>query len=129
MVKKDKNGKLTKQQEAQIRKDTKQEERLKKRSLKQQSRREKDYQTSEERDFKALLVENGLQIKYMDGDGNCLFRSIADQLSGRPNDHYIYRQKVMAYIEEEKDHFSLFMEDDEPFDDYIARMKYVLMCC
>ena len=30
---------------------------------------------------------------------------------------------IVAYIEARKDHFSLFMEDDETFEDYIDRIK------
>ena len=29
----------------------------------------------------------------------------------------------MCYIEQQREHFVLFMEDDEDFDDYISRMK------
>ena len=29
----------------------------------------------------------------------------------------------MAYIEEEAEHFKHFLEDDEPWDDYLARLR------
>lgn len=32
---------------------------------------------------------------------------------------------VVDYIEVRKDHFSLFMEDDESFENYVDRMKWV----
>ena len=84
----------------------------------------KDYASSEEKAFLALLNDANLTIKYMDGDGNCLFRSVADQLTGNADgQHPDVRRKVMDYIEAHKDHFSLFIEDDEPFDDYVARMR------
>jgi hypothetical protein len=51
------------------------------------------------------------------------FRSIADQLTGDPELHLNIRRRLMAYIDENRDHFSLFMEDDERFDDYLVRMK------
>jgi OTU domain-containing protein 3 len=59
----------------------------------------------------------------MDGDGNCLFRSLADQFTGKQDNHLLFRFKVMTYIEQQRDHFTLFMEDDEDFDDYVSRMK------
>lgn len=36
----------------------------------------------------------GCKIKFIEGDGNCLFRSLADQLEGRPQDHSAVRAKV-----------------------------------
>ena len=64
-------------------KETKDKERLKKKELRKQSAREKDYGTTEEKSFSAALNSIQMKIKYMDGDGNCLFRSIADQLTGK----------------------------------------------
>ena len=83
----------------------------------------------------------------MDSDGNCMFRTwalfacsknyqifaeidsdcyrnrIADQLTGNPSDHMQYRDTILEYIERNEDHFKLFIEDDEPFEDYLERMK------
>lgn len=36
----------------------------------------------------------GCKIKFIEGDGNCLFRSLADQLEGRSQDHSFVRAKV-----------------------------------
>ena len=36
----------------------------------------------------------GCKIKFIAGDGNCLFRSLADQLEGRQQDHASVRAKV-----------------------------------
>ena len=83
----------------------------------------KNYQSPEECLFVESLKNIGLQIRYMDGDGNCLFRSIADQISGNQDLHHEIRSKVVNYITKFKDQFILFMEDDEPFDDYIDRMR------
>lgn len=62
--------------------ENKDEERLKKKEIRKQSAREKDYGTAEEKEFCAALLSIQLKIRYMDGDGNCMFRSIADQLTG-----------------------------------------------
>lgn len=90
---------------------------------KQKKFSKKNYETEEERRFTHELQLKGLYIKYMEADGNCMFRSIADQLVDDPNQHLSYRKKIMEYIESNREHFSLFMEDDEPFDDYLARMN------
>lgn len=83
----------------------------------------KNYNSEEELRFAANLAAVGLEIKHMEGDGNCMFRSLSDQLKDDASKHFLFREKIMSYIEENREHFSLFMEDDEPFDDYLARMK------
>lgn len=69
-----------------IEKETKEEQRIKKKELRKQSAREKDYNTTEEKEFSVALHGMQLKVRYMDGDGNCLFRSIADQLTGKCSD-------------------------------------------
>lgn len=119
-----KKGKqTTKASVAAAKKSDTQDDRSRKRELKKQRAIAKDYSSSEERAFSSFLAVIGLIIKYMDGDGNCLFRSLADQLTGKQDDHLVFRFKVMCYIEQQRDHFTLFMEDDEDFDDYVSRMK------
>ena len=75
------------------------------------------------RELSCILEKSGLTILHMDGDGNCLFRSIADQLTGNPELHMMFRSRIMKYIETHGEHFKLFLEDDESFDDYISRMS------
>jgi len=57
------------------------------------------------------------------GDGNCLFRAIADQMDGNPENHPKYRKRICEYIETNRFDFEPFIEDDEPFDEYLGRMK------
>eukprot|EP01038_Epipyxis_sp_PR26KG_P012051 gene12051-16127_t len=77
----------------------------------------------DELNFKQLLASLGLEVKIMRGDGNCLFRSLSDQLTATEDNHSEYRQRIVDYIVEHQDHFRLFMEDDEDFDAYISRMR------
>ena len=71
-----------------------------------------------------LLRTHGLQIHLMRGDGNCLFRSIAHQLQRDPDQHhYAVRTRVINYMEQRKDFYSLFVEDDMTWDDYVDGMK------
>ena len=83
----------------------------------------KNYNTEEEIRFSRSLSLIGLEIRHMESDGNCMFRSIADQLLDDQSKHFLFRKKIIDYMEANKDHFSLFMEDDEPFDDYLRRMQ------
>ena len=82
-----------------------------------------DYTSKEYQKFVERLALEGLGVFRVDADGNCLFRSIAHQLWGDETLHHRCRQEVMGYIEREKEHFSLFMEDDEAFEDYVGRLK------
>lgn len=59
----------------------------------------------------------------MGGDGNCLFRTIADQLEGNEKLHSKYRQEAVAYMEQNKDFFSAFIEDDETIDQYLGDIQ------
>ena len=69
-------------------------------------------------------LENlGYFIKEVKGDGNCLFRSVSEQIEGDENNHQIYRQKCVEYMKENKDEFSPFLEEDEPFDTYIEKIS------
>lgn len=53
----------------------------------------------EESEYENLLKEKrGFEIKKMDGDGNCLFRSVADQLFGDQERHAQVRKDCMDYM-------------------------------
>lgn len=82
-----------------------------------------DYGCAEQRTFITKLAEGGLVIYFMEPDGNCLFRSLASQALDDAERHAEIRAKVMDFEEAQPDHFRLFIEDDEPFDDYIERMR------
>ena len=73
----------------------------------------------------------GLTVVEVEGDGSCFFRSLADQLDhcGAIDhvqecfDHQILRQRIMSYVRAHRTMYEPFMEDDEPFDDYVNRME------
>ena len=100
-------------------------DREEKKRIKKQIHRQRDYGCAEEIQFARELLEEGYVIEYIDMDGNCLFRSICDQLYNDTSRHMEIREKIVDYIEEQKDHFSLFIEDDESFEDYTSRMRFV----
>mmetsp|Transcript_3880 Transcript_3880/g.8861 ORF Transcript_3880/g.8861 Transcript_3880/m.8861 type:complete len:373 (+) Transcript_3880:180-1298(+) len=54
-------------------------------------------------------------------DGNCLFRSISDQLYGTPDHHGRIREWCVQYLACERNYFQQFVT--EQFDDYLARNR------
>lgn len=85
-------------------------------------RNDHQYDSTEEKDFFRHMGQMDLLIRIVKGDGNCMFRSIADQLVGNESKHDIY-QLVCKYIEEHEEHFKFFIEDDVPFQDYLSKMQ------
>ena len=88
----------------------------------------------------AQLARLGLRRHVVDADGNCFFRSLADQLSSDdgswldeperhtngeevPPSYGGLRRRIVKYMREHRDMFEPFVEDDEAFDDYIERME------
>ena len=53
-----------------------------------------------------------MMIKKSNGDGNCLFRSISDQLYGNENHHEEIRKICMDYISYEKGFFQDYVTVD-----------------
>jgi hypothetical protein len=65
---------------------------------------------------KQLYEQYGLEVVVMASDGNCLFRSLSDQLhQDYGENHEEVRREIMDYIERNSDHFKLFivLADDE----------------
>jgi OTU domain-containing protein 3 len=74
-------------------------------------------------EFQEKLKPKGIYMRDVDGDGNCLFRSIADQLDGDEENHSKYRDMAVEYITKNKAHFALFISEDEDIDKYIKDMS------
>ncbi|KAJ2594859.1 substrate-specific activator of APC-dependent proteolysis [Coemansia sp. RSA 1721] len=71
------------------------------------------------------LRPNGLYCKDIAGDGNCLFRSLADQTDGTPDTHSKLRQAVCDYMERHVDEFAPFMDETCSLPDYINNMRHL----
>ena len=69
------------------------------------------------------LEKIGYFIREVGGDGNCLFRSVSDQMDNTEHNYKIYREMCLTYMKNNPDEFSPFIEDDEPFDKYLERME------
>lgn len=88
------------------------------------SKKKKKQQSKQEYEkFKEQLNSLNLRINEVGGDGNCLFRSICDQLEGSETNHEYYRELACEYIEENKDFLKFFIEDDKSFEDYVTSMR------
>lgn len=69
--------------------------------------------------MKVQLHKIGLGIKDIQGDGNCLFRALADQLYGDQNSdkqHKRLRQETIEYMQLNKKFFEPFFVSDEGMD-------------
>lgn len=79
---------------------------------------------------KNLMAQGSFSINEMAADGNCLFRSLSDQLFGDyGNRHDVIRQNVCSFLEDNEEEFAVFLlldehdEDVADFDTYVGRMK------
>ena len=84
------------------------------------------YQRDMDGSFKKQLSDLGLEIKQMLGDGNCLFRSFADQLDNDPARHLKYRKASVKYMRKFSADFSEFLSEEdlaEDFEQYLNRMS------
>lgn len=99
MGKKIKNKSTQQQQQTlQNNNEIKKLERQKKLKIKKLLNKSKDYSSNEEIKFSEELLKEGYLIEYIETDGNCLFRSISDQLYNNQNKHYEIRNIIMNYI-------------------------------
>lgn len=74
--------------------------------------------------YRMALLKNQLHIVPMEGDGNCLFRSVSHQIYGTDEFHMLVRQKCMDYVLKERDFFEPFIEGDpKDFDQYVAMKR------
>ena len=69
------------------------------------------------------MASYGLKVKEMGGDGNCLFRTIADQIDGDEKQHRKYRRDAVDHVNANRDDYAPFIEDDETIDQYLGDMS------
>ena len=73
--------------------------------------------------FLSQLRENGFELVPIQGDGNCLFRAIAHQMTGNDDFHQEYRTRIVNYISRERDDFEPFIENGMGFLNYIDNLS------
>merc|ERR1719408_747823 len=63
----------------------------------------------------------GFVVREQARDGNCLFRSISDQVYGTPEHHVLLRDRCSKYIASERAYFEQFVAGS--FEDFLNRIK------
>ncbi|RDX46065.1 cysteine proteinase [Lentinus brumalis] len=71
----------------------------------------------------AQLRELGLYAAHTIGDGNCLFRALSDQLYGTPTNHLKLRADICNWIEQHKERYAPFVEDERGLDHHLSCMR------
>lgn len=101
-----------------------------KRGGKSKSNHSLDNDDDDDTQFRNQLLNQGHLIHEMNSDGNCLFRSLSDQLyNDNGDEHGAVRSEICDYLERNKDEFQNFLlmnEDDEDImniDDYVDHMR------
>lgn len=78
------------------------------------------------KEFTAQLEGLGLVLRDTQGDGNCLFRSLSDQIYGSEAKHPAVRKALMDFMVSEPDEFAPFLLDEvgelQSIQSYCARM-------
>lgn len=72
--------------------------------------------------FSNQLKALGLKLREVPGDGNCLFRALADQLEGHSRGHLNLRQETVQYMLSHRQDFEPFVEDDVPFAQHLSNL-------
>ena len=74
--------------------------------------------------YRKSLQRRGLRVHRVEGDGNCLFRSVSHQVYGDDKHHGLARRSVADYMSLERPFFQSFVEGDgDAFDRYIAEKR------
>ncbi|XP_017081220.1 OTU domain-containing protein 5-B [Drosophila eugracilis] len=72
-------------------------------------------------EFAKCMEERGYELKPVEEDGACLFRSISLQIYGDEEMHDVIRQHTMDYIHENREYFGQFVTED--INSYIQRKR------
>lgn len=101
-----------KQKEIQKKKEEKTKERVTKKQLRRSRKEVLEVDEHEVQNLNKELEPLGLQVKLIKGDGNCLFRSVSDQLENDQNQYKPYRQKTVEFIKQNRESFEPFIYDE-----------------
>lgn len=71
--------------------------------------------------FEKCMAGRGYELRPVEEDGACLFRSISLQIYGDEEMHDVVRQHTMDYIYENREYFSHFVTED--INSYIKRKR------
>lgn len=77
---------------------------------------------------KAEIARLGLALRDVEGDGNCLFRALSDQMYGDQKRHPELRKLTCDYLEANKSDFEMWVKwgvahEGESYEAYVTRMR------
>ncbi|TMW63538.1 hypothetical protein Poli38472_002479 [Pythium oligandrum] len=72
--------------------------------------------------YRDALASEGLQIRAVEGDGNCLFRAVSHQVYGDDQYHGLVRRLCMDYMESEKEYFEPYVVGD--MSDFLRYLEH-----
>ena len=103
--------------------ERKRDERARRNALRKE-REAKEYLENDENfvSFSNQLQALGYKIKDIKGDGNCLFRALADQLDGTDDGHLRFRRIIAKYLADHRAEFEPFVEDNKSFDEHVKEL-------
>ena len=78
--------------------------------------------TDDQSNLERRLDSLGLSTLEMEGDGNCQFRALADQLFGHQKHHAVTRQAAVEQMRRNADFFGMYFEDALEFAAYLKDM-------
>ena len=64
-------------------------------------------------DFENYLKNKGFYFREVLGDGNCFFRSVADQMENNQCNHFKYRKLAVEFLRDNQSHFQNFLTNFE----------------
>ncbi|XP_023687137.1 OTU domain-containing protein 3 [Paramormyrops kingsleyae] len=104
--------------------ERKRDERAARRALaKDRKNRPPEEEANEFFSFTNQLQALGLKLREVPGDGNCLFRALADQLEGHSRGHLRLRQETVQHMQAHRQDFEPFVEDDVPFTQHLHNLS------
>lgn len=105
--------------------ERKRDERAQRNSLKKHPGDKKWY-CNKDGDFKSFNLQlhaQGFELRDVAGDGNCLFRALADQLNGDEKMHGKHRKEAVEYMRKNKDDFAPFLVETVTFEKYLQNLS------
>ena len=84
---------------------------------------------SEDAAIKQEIARLSLGLRDVQGDGNCLFRALADQLWGNQKRHVEVRKLVCDYLDVHRDSMEAFVrpflreDEGETYENYVEKMR------
>lgn len=74
--------------------------------------------------MRPLIREQGLYLKEILADGNCLFRAFSFMMErGNQESHMKYRKEVTQYMRKQRHEYQCIFETEKEMDEYIQSIE------